>query len=180
MKDQIEIITERLVLKSITPGIIKMLFEEKTKAEIIAYFEADEAGYDRLKNMYENGIETYNISLFYFLVCDKKSNKVIGECGFHSWNKTHKRAEIFYNLKSDTDKRKGIMTEAVTKVLDFGYHELGLHRIEALIADENIASKKLLERFHFTKEGTMREDYVVDGKNEDSECYSLLKWEYIQ
>jgi ribosomal-protein-alanine N-acetyltransferase len=24
----------------------------------------------------------------------------------------------------------------------------------------------------------MREDYVVDGKNEDSECYSLLKWEW--
>lgn len=29
-----------------------------------------------------------------------------------------------------------------------------------------------------TKEGTMREDYGVNGKNEDADCYSLLKWEW--
>ena len=180
MEDQIEIITERLILKSITPNIIIELFKEKTKEEIQAFFEADDDSYNRLKNMYEIGIETYNISLFYFLICDKKSNKVIGECGFHTWNKTHKRAELFYNLKYDTDKRKGIMSEALMKILNFGFNELDLHRIQALIAYENIASKKILERFRFTKEGTIREDYVVDGKNEDSECYSLLKWEYAK
>ena len=75
-------------------------------------------------------------------------------------------------------KRKGYMTEALNAVLDFGYSELKIHRVEALVADWNTASVKLLEHFNFKKEGTMREDCLVEGKNEDSDCYSLLKWEW--
>ena len=176
--DQIEIETERLLLKSITPQIIHALFNEKTEAEIKRFFDADDSGYDHLKNMHERGMETHRISLFYFLLVEKEHGKIIGDCGFHTWNRSHRRAELFYNLKHDTDKRKGIMSEAVAKVLDFGFTALELHRVEALTATWNIASIKLLERFKFTREGTMREDYVVEGRNEDSECFSLLKWEW--
>ncbi|MDR6967646.1 ribosomal-protein-alanine N-acetyltransferase [Flavobacterium arsenatis] len=176
--DQIEITTPRLLLKSITPQIINTLFKENTEAEIKEFFNADESGYNHLKNMHEGGMETHRLSLFYFLIYNKETNKIIGDCGFHTWNKSHRRAELFYNLKHDRDKRKGIMSEAVTKVLDFGFTTLELHRVEALTATWNIASIKLLERFKFTKEGTMREDYVVEGKNENSECFSLLKWEW--
>lgn len=70
------------------------------------------------------------------------------------------------------------MTEALETVLKFGFTELNLHRVEALIADENEPSKRLLLRYGFLKEGTMREDYVVNGVNEDSDCYALLKWEW--
>jgi ribosomal-protein-alanine N-acetyltransferase len=180
MENQSQIITQRFILKSITPNVIKKLFKEKIEAQIKAFFETDQNGFDRLKRMYEKGMETYNISFLYFLICDKESDKVVGECGFHTWNKTHKRTELFYNLKNDLDKRKGIMSEVLFKVLDFGFKELDFHRIEALTANENIASIKLLERFGFTKEGTMREDYIVDGENVNSECYFLLKWEWTE
>lgn len=53
-----------------------------------------------------------------------------------------------------------------------------LHRVAALVGRENMPSLKLLNKFGFKFEGTLREDYVVDGKNEDSECYSLLSWEW--
>lgn len=72
------------------------------------------------------------------------------------------------------------MTEALREVLNYGFSELKLHRIEALVAESNIPSIRLLKRFGFTKEGTMREDYVVNGVSEDSDCYSLLKWEWMQ
>ncbi|MGK4568311.1 GNAT family N-acetyltransferase [Flavobacterium sp. 3HN19-14] len=175
---QTELTTSRLLLKSITPDLIKEIFRHQSEKGIIAFFETDADGYDRLKSMYEKGMETHRLSLFYFLIHDKISGKVIGECGFHSWNKTHDRAELFYNLKNDSDKKKGLMTEALEAVLDFGFNELQLHRIEALIAAYNIPSVKLVQRYGFTKEGTMREDYIVDGKYENSECYSLLKWEW--
>lgn len=180
MIDQIEISTERLLLKSITPQIIHSLFNEKTEAEIKQFFDTDESGYHHLKCMHEGGMETHRLSMHYFLVVDKQRNKIIGDCGFHTWNKSHRRAELFYNLKYEEDKRKGIMSEAVDKVLEFGFTTMELHRVEALTASWNIASMKLLERFHFIKEGIMREDYTVDGKNEDSECFSLLKWEWEQ
>ncbi|MFM2224947.1 MAG: hypothetical protein RJA07_1149 [Bacteroidota bacterium] len=109
---------------------------------------------------------------------DKQTNLPIGECGFHTWNKKHSRADAFYLLRHDVDKQKGLMSEALPVVLKYGFEEMKLHRIAAMIADWNTASKKLLLKNNFKKEGTLREDYFFDGKNEDSDCYSLLKWEW--
>jgi [ribosomal protein S5]-alanine N-acetyltransferase len=180
MTNQIEITTPRLILKSITPTLIHELFNSKSKEEIKSYFGFDDAGFEHYKDMHEKGMETHRISIFFFLLIEKESDLPIGECGFHTWTASHNRAEVFYNMRNDDYKRKGYMTEALEAVLKFGFTELKLHRIEALIADENEPSRRLLLRYGFSKEGTMREDYVVDGKNEDSDCYSLLKWEWEQ
>ena len=48
------------------------------------------------------------------------------------------------------------MTEAVNEILSFGFNQLGLVRIQAIVAVENIASKKLLTKFKF-KEGYLRQ-----------------------
>jgi len=178
MASQITITTERLILKSITPALIHELFKTKSKEEIITYFGFGENGYEHYKKMHEKGMETHRFSLFLFLVIEKETGLPIGECGFHTWAASHNRAELFYNIHNDQNKQKGFMKEALKAVLEFGFTELKLHRVEALIADENEASKKLLLRYGFTKEGTIREDYVVNGVNEDSDCYSLLKWEW--
>lgn len=178
MTNQIEIITQRLILKSITPVIIHELLNTKTKEEIIDYFGVDEAGFEHYKDIHEKGVETHRLSIFVFLLMDKETNLPIGECGFHTWNATHRRAEVFYVMRNEAFKQKGLMKEALKNVLEYGFTELKLHRIQALIAAQNQPSLKLLQHYGFTKEGTMREDYFVDGKNEDSECYSLLKWEW--
>lgn len=178
MTNAIEINTPRLLLKSITPALINELFKTKSKEELLLFFNVDESAYNRLKEMNKAGMESFRVSLFYFLLIDKTSSKIIGECGFRSWNKAHHRAELYYHLKNDSDKQKGFMTEAVKEVLHFGYNQMQLHRVQALVANDNVPSIKLLERFKFTKEGTLREDYLVDGKMEDSECYSLLKHEW--
>lgn len=178
MINQIEITTPRLILRSITPALIHELFNTKSKEEIMDYFGFDENGFAAYKEMHEKGMETHRISIFVFLLIDKETGLPIGECGFHTWTASHRRAEIFYNMRNEKYKQKGLMTEALEAVLKYGFTELGLHRIEALIADENEPSKRLLLRYGFSKEGTMREDYVVKGVNEDSDCYSLLKWEW--
>ena len=178
MTEQIKIDTQRLHLKSITPAFIHEMFETKSKGEIISYFGFDEAGFELYRDMNEKGMETHRISLFVFLLVDKETGLPIGECGFHTWNKTHNRTEVFYNMRDDSHKQKGYMTEALEAVLKYGFTELNLHRIEALIAAENEPSLRLLIRYGFSKEGTVREDYVVNGINEDSDCYSLLQREW--
>ncbi len=178
IENQITLNTNRMMLKSITPAIINELFDTKSKEEIITYFRADEAIYDHLKSMVEQGMEAYRVTSFYFLLIDKNSEKVIGECGFHTWNMPHRKAELFYSLRNENDKRKGYMSEAVKSILNYGFNELGLHRVAALTAPSNEASIALLKHYGFTKEGTLRQDYVVNGINEDSVCFSLLKWEW--
>jgi ribosomal-protein-alanine N-acetyltransferase len=171
--------TPRLLLKGISPQVIHAVFTTKTENEVKAYFGVDEKGYQHFKEMHLKGMETHRLSLFFFLLIDKGTNVPIGECGFHTWNRTHKRAELFYLLRHVSYMQKGLMTEALNAVLEYGFVNLGLHRIEALVANSNIPSIKLLERHRFLFEGTMREDYIVDDKSEDSECYSLLKHEWL-
>ena len=177
MKD-FAISTDRLLLKGITPSVINDLFLTKSKDEIIAFFGCDEKGYEQYSAMHEKGMETYRFSLFFFLLINKNSGLPIGECGFHTWNRTHNRAELFYLLRNDIDKQNGYMSEALWHVLEFGFNQLALHRIEALVANWNTPSIKTLSKFGFVKEGTMREDYRINDKNEDSDCYSLLSREW--
>lgn len=178
--ENVELHTERLLLKGITPSLIHHLFNTKTREEIVRFFGMDEAGYNHYKDMHEKGMETHRLSLFVFLLIEKESGLPLGECGFHTWNATHRRAEVFYMLRKDEYKQKGYMREALKAVLEFGFTQMNLHRVEALIADWNIPSLKLLQRYGFTREGVMREDYCVAGKNEDSTCYSLLKREWME
>jgi ribosomal-protein-alanine N-acetyltransferase len=178
LENQITLNTDRMLLKSITPAIINELFKDKNKDEIMSYFSVDEAGFQPLQSMFEQGMEAYRVTTFYFLLIDKASNKVLGECGFHSWNRPHQKAELFYSLRNDTNKRKGYMSEAVENILNYGFTELGLHRVAALTAPSNDASIALLKKYGFFKEGILREDYAVNGINEDSVCFSLLKWEW--
>lgn len=170
--------TKNLQLKDITPSFIHQLIAESTEEVVCATMGCSKQDYEHYKSMHELGMETHRISLHTFLLIDKKSNLPIGECGFHTWNKTHQRAELFYVMRNELFKNKGLMKEAVEAILNFGFTQMNLRRVEALIDPNNLPSLKILQRFGFIKEGVMREDYSVNGKNEDSDCYSLLKWEW--
>lgn len=173
-----ELNTLRLKLYPITPTIIKDLFKHNSKQKIMQLLGCDDDGYLRYQEMLDKGMETNRISFYYFIIIDKETNVSMGECGFHSWNAAHKRAEVFYVLNKDEFKNRGFISEVLPVIIEYGYSTLGLHRIEALIADDNIPSKKLLEKNKFFREGIVREDYVVNGVSEDSICYSLLKPEW--
>ena len=92
--------TKRLILKGITADDMNYIFENLTKPEIkkILGHRSEE---DYLKDEYKhkNGYSSYNRSFILFLLTAKKSNKIIGRCGLHNWNKEHKRAELGYVSK---------------------------------------------------------------------------------
>lgn len=174
----VDLESKRLVLKPITPAVIKDLFTHRSKESIISFLGTNEEGFKKYQEMMDMGMETNRISFHYFLVVNKTTNIPMGECGFHTWNNSHRRAELFYSLHKDEFKNQGFISEALPLVIGYGFTNMNLHRIEALIADDNIPSKRLLEKNNFTREGVVREDYVVNGINEDSICYSLLRQEW--
>ena len=93
----------------------------------------------------------------------KSENKLIGTCGFHSWNKKHKRAEIGYELNKEY-WHKGYMLEALPEIIKYGFETMELNRIEALIYPENEASQKSIEKLGFIKEGLLEEYCLYRGK----------------
>lgn len=91
------------------------------------------------------------------------------------WNivNEHHRAEVGYTLHPAYQHR-GIMHEALAAVLDYGFHRLKLHSVEANVNPENTPSIRLLERHGFTREAYFKENYFFNDKFLDSAIYSLL------
>lgn len=112
-----------------------------------------------------------------FAICDKVTDKVIGTIFLNEFE--GKRAEMGYEL-SESCWRQGIMSEAIHEVLLFGFKQLGLTRIQAFVCKENIASKDILKKFNFTREGFLRqyECHNVTGKCNDMYVYGLLSTEF--
>lgn len=70
---------------------------------------------------------------------------------------------------------KGVMTEAVRLVVDFGFRELGLRRIYASVFAPNKASARVLEKAGFKFEGINRKNYLKDGKVLDGLMYARVR-----
>ena len=78
----------------------------------------------------------------------KNRPKIIGTICLWNFSKNNKIAEVGYDL-NPIFQRKGIMSEALDRIISFGFIELDLDKIEAFTHIENENSKKLLERNGF-------------------------------
>jgi RimJ/RimL family protein N-acetyltransferase len=107
----------------------------------------------------------------------KGEDQVIGSCSFHHFDAGFHRSETGYELNR-AYWGQGIMTEAISAILTYGFAELGLHRVEAIIDSANERSKSLLLKLGFTYEGNLRQRYFFRGHFEDEHYFSLLKDEW--
>jgi len=114
-----------------------------------------------------------NNEMIEWAICFKESDQLIGSVGFYRMAKEHYRSEVGYMLHKN-HWRKGIMDEALKAVLAYGFGQLRLHQIEAIIDKDNIASEKLLLKNKFVKEAHFKENYFFEGKFLDSVHYTLL------
>jgi len=69
---------------------------------------------------------------------------------------------------------KGYMTKAVKLVVDYGFNELKLHRIEAGVMPHNIRSIKVLEKAGFHKEGIAIENVKINGSWENHQTLAIV------
>jgi len=69
----------------------------------------------------------------------------------------------------------GYATEAARAVLQWAFDTLDLNRVQAETDTRNVASARVLEKLDFMREGTLREDCIVNGEVSDSWVYGLLR-----
>lgn len=171
--------TKRLKLRFVDQAVMDFVFQIFNDDELAAFFgylTAEEL--EEAKKKYKGGLSTYDRKFINFLLIDP-SGRAMGGCGFHTWYLTHNRAEIGYGLYREDDKRKGYMSEAIEAVVEYGFKEMNLHRIEALVGPDNIGSQKLVKRLGFQYEGHMREHFFSNGNMDDSLMFGLLQRDYL-
>lgn len=72
------------------------------------------------------------------------------------------------------------MHEALEAVIDFGFENMGLNRIEAVVYPENDASMNVLQKHNFKKEGLLEEYTFYRDKFQDLYMFSLLKKNWLK
>ena len=107
----------------------------------------------------------------------EQNNRLIGSCGF-TWHREANAAEIGYELKSQF-WRQGIMSEALSAILQYGFSSRELQFVVAEVMLENVASKRLLEKLGFQSQGILRKHGFWKGKHHDLEQFKLIKTEFI-
>jgi ribosomal-protein-alanine N-acetyltransferase len=114
-----------------------------------------------------------------WVIIDKKTEEVIGMFRFHKLHFWHRKTELGAVLRNDF-QQKGAMTEIFKEVLSFGFQTLGLNRIVGDIFADNIGSKRLLEKYGFHKDGTLRQTDFDGERYHDTIVYSLLHSEFCK
>jgi ribosomal-protein-alanine N-acetyltransferase len=167
--------TQRLLLRQIKHSDLNEIFFLRSDERVMKYLDRPKAKtsaevYDFIQKIIDS--ETNNEGITWAITL--KTDKLIGTIGFWNIQKEHYRAELGYILHPDY-WGKGIMQEALSEVIDYGFKVMKLHSIEANVNPENTASIKLLERNGFSREAYYKENYFFDGKFMDSAIYSLLE-----
>jgi ribosomal-protein-alanine N-acetyltransferase len=98
---------------------------------------------------------------------------LVGSIFFVRIVRDHRRSEVGYRLRSD-QRGKGLMTEALERLVEHGFRDLGFHRLAGYTSPENRASIGVLERCGFRFEGVLCEDFFMDGAFHDSAVYARL------
>lgn len=173
-----QIETERLFLRAITPEVMDFVFDNYTDSGLMDFFNHDEEQLEVERDRYKKGYTSFNKSFLYFQLIDKKSNVVIGWCGYHTWYFIHFRAELGYGMTNVDYREQGLMREALKAIIDYGFNEMKLNRVEAFVADYNMASLKTIARLNFKEEGRLVQHYLSDGNFEDSLVFALLQEDY--
>jgi ribosomal-protein-alanine N-acetyltransferase len=167
--------TERLLLRQVDKTDVNEIFFLRSDEQIMKYL--DKAPAKDLDDAYKfiqtisdqeknNAAVTWAITL-------KGNPKMVGTICFWNIQKEHYRAELGYLLHPE-HWRKGLMQEALTAILEYGFKVIKLHSVEAHVNPNNIPSIELLEKNGFIREAYFKENYFYDGRFLDTAIYSLL------
>jgi ribosomal-protein-alanine N-acetyltransferase len=109
----------------------------------------------------------------------KGEDTVIGSCGFWNFGAGFHCAEVGCELHR-AYWRWGIMAEAISAILTYGFTKLGLHRIEANPSAGNTASRNLLLKLGFTHEGSLRQRIFFRDHFEDQDYFGLFEDDWLK
>lgn len=170
-----ELRTQRLVLRQVVPQDADEMLFLRSDPTIMKYMDreplhntGEAALFIRMITDSLNRAEgiTWGISLH-------DDPRLLGTIGFWRLMKEHYRAEIGYLLHPDF-WGQGLVSEALTATLNYGFDVMKLHSVEANVNPDNKASVRALEKAGFVQEAYFHENYFYKGRFLDSMIFSKL------
>jgi len=167
--------TDRLILRRVGPEDAEQIFLLRSNPESMRYVprpltKTIEDARTHIALIESRIVSNEGIN---WAITLKDNPTFIGIIGHYVIRPEHYRAEIGYMILHEF-QNMGIISEAIAKVVEYGFREMKLHSIEAIIDPQNRASAKVLEKNHFVMEAHLKENEFYDGKFLDTMIYSLI------
>ncbi|WP_037320739.1 GNAT family N-acetyltransferase [Salegentibacter sp. Hel_I_6] len=171
MKEIANIKTDRLLLRGIRASDIENIHKGLSNPEVIKHYGVS---FESLEATREQMDWFADSRQFWWAICSPDNKLFYGAGGLNDLSLEHKKAEIGLWLLPDF-WGKGIMTEAMPLICNFGFEKLGIHRIEGFVNTDNRNCKKAMAKLDFQHEGTMKECEVKNGQFLSVDIYAKLK-----
>lgn len=171
--------TSRLHLRQIRLADAEAFFAIKSDPAVTApYGQEPHQSLAETREFIQRALDLYERrKAFYWAITLKGEDTIIGSYTLWNFSPDLVCAETGYEL-GRAYWRQGIATEAVRAVLTYGFSELGLHRIEAVVNADNTPSRNLLLKLGFTFEGNLRQRILFRDRFLDEQYFGLLKDEW--
>lgn len=111
-------------------------------------------------------------------IVEKESGQKMGAIGYNNYSAQHRKCEVGYWLLPQ-HWGKGIISEALPRILQYLFKEKQVHRIEALVETGNAASCQVAERAGFLLDGTLRDCEWKNNGYISLRLYSLLSSDHV-
>ncbi|WP_028605603.1 GNAT family N-acetyltransferase [Ottowia thiooxydans] len=171
--------TDRLILRQTSLADVDSLFRMFSDPAVVEFYDIEalqnrvqaEEIIDLHHRLFESkrGVR-WGIAL-------RESGTLVGTAGFFGKIEAYSSALLGYDL-SPVQWRKGIMVEALRAILNYGFSQYGLNRIQATTDLDSSRSIATLKRVGFQEEGVLRESGFWKGQFHDVRCFSLLRSEW--
>ena len=116
---------------------------------------------------------------FQMMIENAETGELIGDCGLKTMGDDPRQVEIGFTL-AQVHHGKGYATEAITRLLDYIFTDLCMHRVIAMANIRNTASVRLMERVGMRREGLFIESIWFKGSWADEYLYALLEHEWLR
>ncbi|NLR98410.1 GNAT family N-acetyltransferase [Rhizobium sp. P38BS-XIX] len=173
-----ELSSERLRLRALTPEDLDAFHELMSIPEVTRFSNWPDAP---KKTQMERSLKWIG-SMFHkgngcgWGIEDRISGQLLGGVRLHVIDQYSKCAQLGYELNPSAWGR-GLMSEAVDAVLQCGFGDLSLNRIEAWTLPGNPASDRVLEKSGFRYEGTLRQKARFKDAFHDFRMFGCLAGE---
>ena len=173
--------TDRLQLRQIQSTDEEALFAIRSDREVMDFYgeEPHQSLEDTHALIQQLGDAYDQREALFWGITLKGEDIVIGSCIVFAFGPGFHYAETGYELHR-AYWRQGIMAEAMSVVLTYGFTGLGLHRIEAAVDPRNTRSESLLLKLGFTYEGNLRQRFFFRDQFLDAHYFGLLKNEWLK
>lgn len=171
--------TPRFILREIQQADIEAVYRGLSDPQVIRHYgvsfhslEATQVQMDWYRELQEQ-----SEGLWWGICLAETPDELIGACGFNDWSIEHRHIELGYWLLPGF-WRSGIMVECLPAIIQHAFTAMGVHRVEAVVEPENVASTRVLEKLGFIHEGTRRECELKQGRFLSLASYGLLVTEW--